>query len=89
MGPNPVEYVLGAFAGYLNVMGHLIAQEMGVTITSMTNGIKGHLDPMSLLGKAPGIRPGFREIRAHYEIETDAPPEQLDQWLKPWKPAVR
>lgn len=81
-GPNPVEYVLGAFAGCLNVMGHLIAQEMGFTIKAMSIHIEGHLDPMSLLGKAPQVRPGFREIRARYEIETEATAEQLDQWLK-------
>ena len=28
-GANPVEYVLAAFSGCINVMGHVIAKEMG------------------------------------------------------------
>ena len=28
-GPNPVKYMLGALAGCLNVVGHMIAREMG------------------------------------------------------------
>ncbi|OPZ86680.1 MAG: OsmC-like protein [bacterium ADurb.Bin429] len=80
MGPNPVEYILGGLAGCLNVMGHLIAQEMGLTISSMTIHIEGRLDPMSLLGKAPGVRPGFQDIRARYELVTNATSEQLEEW---------
>ncbi|MFO8001534.1 MAG: OsmC family peroxiredoxin, partial [Marinilabilia sp.] len=26
-GPNPVEYILAAYAGCLNVMGHIVAKE--------------------------------------------------------------
>lgn len=82
VGPNPVEYVLGALAGCLNVMGHLIAQEQGLTLDKLTLHLEGHLDPMSLLGKAPGVRPGFKEIRVRFELETDATPDQLNEWLR-------
>ena len=34
-GPNPVEYLLGAFAGCLNVMAHLVAQEMNMELRSL------------------------------------------------------
>jgi len=31
-GANPVEYLLAALSGYLNVVGHLVAREMGINL---------------------------------------------------------
>ncbi|WP_320406865.1 OsmC family protein [Thermococcus paralvinellae] len=50
-GPNPVEYLLVALAGCLNVVGHLVAKEMGFTINSLKIKISGTLDPTKFMGK--------------------------------------
>jgi len=34
-GANPVEYVLAAYAGCLNVMGHIVANEMKIELAGM------------------------------------------------------
>ncbi|MFW5645389.1 MAG: OsmC family protein, partial [Bacteroidota bacterium] len=51
VAPNPVEYVLAAFAGCLNVMGHLVAKEMGFELKNLKIDIEGNLNPAKLFGK--------------------------------------
>jgi len=81
-GPNAVEYQLGALAGCLNVIGHLVAKEMGFEIHSMQMRIEGNLDPLVYLGKKSGIRPGFKEIRVAIDIESTASSDALREWAK-------
>jgi uncharacterized OsmC-like protein len=81
-GPNPVEYLLGALAGCLNVTGHLIAHEMGFQIESMTIHLEGNLDPLAFMGKKQGVRAGFKEIRVHFHIKSDASADTLEKWAE-------
>ena len=81
-GPNPVEYVLGALAGCLNVIGHLIAKEMDFEINSLNMHLEGVLDPLSYLGKKTNVRPGYKEILVKIDIESSASPEILQQWAR-------
>ena len=81
-GPNAVEYTLGALAGCLNVIGHMVAKEMGFEIQSMQMHIEGNLDPLVYLGKKSGIRPGFKEIRVSIDIDSTASPDILREWAK-------
>jgi len=82
VGPNPVEYMLGALAGCLNVVGHIIAREMDFQIESMSIYLEGNLDPLVFLGKKQSARAGFKEIRAHFDIESSAAEETLREWIK-------
>ena len=81
-GPNPVEYMLGALAGCLNVTGHVVAREMGFEIESMSIHLEGNLDPLVFMGKKQGMRAGFKEIRAHLDVESSASDETLQEWAK-------
>lgn len=81
-GPNPVELLLGALAGCLNVLGHMVAKEMGFEIQEMRMRVEGNLDPLAYLGKKPDVRPGFMEIRVSMDVQSNATPDVLREWAK-------
>ncbi|MFW7413476.1 OsmC family protein [Demequina sp. SO4-18] len=78
-GPNPVEYVLGALLGCLNVVVHLVAREHGVTLTSFKATARGDLDPSKFMGKNMDVRAGYEAIEVTIEVEGDAEPDKLDE----------
>jgi uncharacterized OsmC-like protein len=80
-GANPVEYVLAGLAGCLNVMAHLIADEMGVRLRRLEIEASGELDTDRLLGKSGSLRAGFQAIRVALKVDTDADAATLDRWL--------
>jgi len=79
IGPNPVEYVLGALLGCLNVVVHLVAKEQGVTLTSFTASAKGELDPTKFMGKNMDVRAGYSVIEIKIEVESEADQAALDE----------
>lgn len=78
-GPNPVEYLLGAWAGCLNVVVHTVAEERGVPIDGVTIETEGELDPRKFLGLVDGVRAGYQEIRVTLEVESDADAGELEE----------
>lgn len=80
--PNPVDYLLGAYAGCLNVMGNMIANEMGIKIDSLKIDIEGKLDPAGFLGTDPAVRPGLKEINVTLNVESSADQEDMEDWLE-------
>src|SRR5690625_6126733 len=50
-GPNPVEFVLAAVMGCMNVVVHLVAKERGVRIRSLEATARGSLDPARFMGR--------------------------------------
>lgn len=50
-GPNPVEFVLAAFAGCLNVMAHVVAKEMQFELRGVEIDLSGDLNPARLFGQ--------------------------------------
>ncbi len=81
-GPNPVEYILAAYAGCVNVMGHIIAKEQGIELNGLEIQVEGDLDPDKLSGKPTDARAGYQEIRLKVKPETSASREQLDRWIE-------
>ncbi len=81
-GANPVEYLLTGFAGCLNVVGHLVAKEQGITLKSLKINVEGDINPARLLGLANPERAGFQSLRIILVPETDASPEALLKWLE-------
>lgn len=81
-GANPVEYVLAALAGCLNVVGHMVAKEMGFEIKSLSFDIEGELNPAGFMGKDKNVRPGYQEIVAKVNVDCDADEETLNKWLE-------
>ena len=81
-GPNPVEYVLGALLGCLNVVVHLVAKEHGVTLTSFKATARGDLDPGKFMGKNMDVRAGYESIEVVIEVEGDADEAKLAEIAK-------
>jgi uncharacterized OsmC-like protein len=80
-GPNPVEYVLAALSGCLNVVAYLVAEEMDIEIRSMSFSAEGDLDPRKFQGASDDPRAGYEEIRVTVDVDADADEETLDEWL--------
>ena len=81
-GASPVEYVLAALAGCLNVVGFLVAKEMGFEIRSFEVDIEGELNPAKFMGKSNEPRAGYENIKATMKVDTDADEETLGEWLR-------
>ena len=79
---NPVEYTLASLAGCLNVVAHLIAKELEIEIQSLKINVEGDLDPAKLLSGDATRRAGFTDIRVKLDVESNAEPELLRQWLQ-------
>jgi len=81
-GANPVEYILAALSGCLNVVGHLVASEMGFKLNGLELVLEGDLDPAKFTGKSMDGRAGYSEIRVTLKPDSDADKETLDKWVK-------
>lgn len=81
-GANPVEYVLAALGGCLNVVGHLVAKEMGMQLNGLEMTIEGDMDPSKFMGKPTTERTGYKEIRVNLKPVTNADKVTLDKWIK-------
>ena len=81
-GANPVEYLLASYAGCLNVMGHLIAGELGFKLDKLEIEINGDLNPERLFGSSFNDRAGFKKINITLKPYGDATPELLDKWVQ-------
>ncbi len=81
-GANPVEYLLGALSGCLNVVGHIVAKEMGFDFKGMKIDIEGGLNPAKFLGQPSDERTGFQHIKVKIRPNTTASEETLNEWAK-------
>lgn len=81
-GANPVEYLIAAYAGCINVMGHLIAKEMEMDLQGIKIDISGNLNPDKLFGKSEEDRAGYKSIQVKVKPDTTASPEVLEKWLE-------
>src|SRR5699024_879914 len=70
-GPNPVEYILAALGGCINVLVISFADQFDVQVKDVDIQVEGDLNPDGFLGKDPNVRPGYEEIR--YQIKVDSP----------------
>ena len=80
-GANPVEYVLAALAGCLNVVAHLVAQELGFQIRRLEIDVAGSLNPARLLNQATEDRAGYKQIQVTLRTDTDTDEATLARWL--------
>ena len=62
---NPVEFLLAAYAGCLNVMGHIVAKELGFTLSKLSIDIDGNLNPAKVFGQPTEDRAGYKQIRVN------------------------
>lgn len=79
---NPVEYILAGLAGCINVVGHLVAKELGFTINKLNIEVSGNINANKLFGVSDDERAGFKKIDLKLVPETDASIETLAKWLR-------
>ena len=79
---NPVEYILAGLAGCINVVGHLVAKELGFVISKLNINVSGEINPDRLLGISTYERAGFQSIQIDLNPETDVDIVTLSKWLK-------
>ena len=81
-GANPVEYVLAALSGCLNVVGHMIAKEMDFELRGIEIKMSGNINVNRLFGISTEERAGYKSIKVTMKPDCDASPEVLEEWLK-------
>jgi uncharacterized OsmC-like protein len=81
-GPNPVEYLLGSYAGCFNVVLNIVAKEMGITITYLKIDVDGDIDPSKLIGGFSLNRAGFQSINITVHIKTNASETENRELIK-------
>ena len=79
---NPAEYILAGLAGCINVVGHLVAKELGFVISKLNIDISGDINSDKLLGVSSHQRAGFKSIQINLIPETEADIVTLSNWLK-------
>ncbi|MFC4246457.1 OsmC family protein [Natribaculum luteum] len=79
-GPNPVEYLLGAWAGCLNVVAHTVAEEYAFELEDVQVDLAGELNPARFLGLSDDPRAGYQEIEVTISVDTDADEATLEEW---------
>lgn len=79
-GPNPVEYVLAAVSGCLNVVGHVVASEMKFRLKGLTIEAEGILNPARFQGTSNNERAGYKEIFIKLKPEADTDEQTLEKW---------
>lgn len=77
--PTPAELLLAALAACITAGIGNIAAARKVNLTSVTSTVEGDIDLNGILGLSDEVRNGFSDIRMHFEIDGDAPPETLAQ----------
>jgi uncharacterized OsmC-like protein len=79
-GPNPVEYILAAYSGCINVMAHIVAKEMGFELRGMSINISGTLNPARLFGQSFEERAGYKSIELIMTPDCDVDEITLEKW---------
>lgn len=79
--PNPVEYILAGYAGCINVVAHIIAEELDFFLENLQINIDGFLNPDRLFGKSLEERAGYKQIDVRLETTTEIDPELKKRWL--------
>ena len=76
-GMRPLEALLAALASCSNVVGRLIAGELGITVERLSIDVTGKLDYRGIEGSAEVTAP-FPEVVFAVELVCDASPEQVE-----------
>lgn len=80
LGMNPVELVLASLGACQTIAAQVYAKKFGIAYDELHVEVEGDLDLDGFLDKGD-VRPGFTEIRYTVHLKTDAPAEQVAQFL--------
>jgi len=83
-GPSPVQMLLTALAGCLNVTGFHVAKERGLNLEKMKISIEGDMNPCTFMGCSFEERAGFQDIIVKIKPTfKDAMEESvIEDWVK-------
>lgn len=82
-GPSPVQVLLMALAGCLNVTGHEVARQRGFKLNNMDIKIEGVLNPCTFIGCSFEERAGFQHIKVTVNADLEgASPAEKAAWLE-------
>ena len=76
-GATPVEYVLTALASCLTAGVAAVAQHRQIQLKTVTATVEGNMNVLGILGADPDIRNGFNDISVRFDIDADAPAEEI------------
>jgi len=76
-GATPVEYVLVGLASCLTAGIAAIAQNRNIQLRSVKATLEAGMDLQGILGIDSDVRNGFNGIKVTYEIDADAPKEDI------------
>src|ERR1700683_1895923 len=76
------DMLLEALAACAGVTMAAVATAIGVSLRGGTVRAEGDLDFRGTLGVAKDAPVGFQRIRLRFDVDTDAPQDKLDQFLK-------
>jgi len=82
-GPTPIQVLLMALAGCLNVTAHEVAKQQDIPLVSLNIEIDGNLDACTFMGCSTNNRAGFDKIKVHFDAKFSVPVPQnkIDQWV--------
>lgn len=80
--PSPIEYVLAGYAGCINTVGTLVANELNIDLKSLHVDISATMDIDKYQGKPTSARAGFNQIEVIVKPEANATIEELNNWLE-------
>ncbi len=82
-GPAPVQVLLMALAGCLNVTGHEVARQRGLKLHRIKIDIEGNMNACNFMGCSFDERAGFQQIKVHLKPEFEvASDEVIESWAK-------
>ena len=76
------DMLLEALVACAGVTLKAVATALGIELKDATVSAEGDLDFRGTLGVAKDAPVGFRDIRLHFELDTDAPPEQRNKLIE-------
>lgn len=82
LGPNPVEYVLGALAACQEIAIKAHAGQLGIELSSVRVEAEGDIDLRGFFNISDEVRAGFNKVRYHTVIETKETDTQKLKQLK-------
>ncbi len=80
-GMNPVELVLCALGACQAIVARVYAPQFDINLKQFWMELEGDIDIDGFMNKAD-VRSGFSEIRYNIHVESDAPAEKLEEFIK-------
>lgn len=82
-GPSPIQMLLMALAGCLNVTGHEVARQRGLKLKKLKISIEGNMNACNFMGCSFEERAGFQQIKVwlkpNFENVTE---KQIENWAQ-------